>query len=595
MADYSLLGSFSTGGASALNGELLTKLKDADREAALFHIDKQLENITGLDAESGDALDALGESDRMTLIKAQTADLMAQMSSFDLNSSSVTSFDSVSASTTGTSAVFDAVDVSGLEPGTNNIDVTQLAQRDVFQSYVWTEAEKDGVFPIISSDAGSVDVDGDGDGVDSDDADNLALVKSSKLSVEVDGTTYDFNIFKDLTVGTIAELDDKTLTELAAEINENDKLIASVESVGSDQFRLVIKSTESGTANGLTISQTNIDIGFGLMQSDDVDFTTPMGAGKITINGEVVMDDTDGKSYDELITAITDYSNNGFDFTATRVGDSIKIISNDGSAVTVVEEGSNGLNFSDTSHTLKAQNLQANVDGVDYDVDSNTLTIQGNLTMTAVELGKSTINITKDTSAILSGIESFLSSYNALVDLIDAEVADTDSPIYDLSALKSVTSGIKDKLFSTYGLSGDKSLFNYGLDLDLKGHLSMDSSKFADALVDNYDDIKNLFLGNTTDTDLAASDSTKYMGMGTLIKSYLDDLDGYDGVFTRYETNMTSRQEKLEKDREEAIKSLDSKYQALGAQYALYGSAISTMESSFSGLSMMIEQSVASK
>ena len=581
MADYSLMGSFSTGGASALSGDLLTKLKDAERGSLLFQIDDQLEAITGLDADTGDALDDLGESNKMLFIKAQALDLMAKMSSFDLASTETTAFDAVSASTTGDAAVFDAVDVGGLEPGTNNITITQLSQRDVYQSLNWTEAEKDGTFPIVSSEAG-------------DDAADLALVKSSKLSVEVDGTTYDFNIFKDLTVATMAELDDKTLDELADEINANEKLIASVEAVGTDAYRLVIKSADSGTDNALTISQTNINIGFGDTKSTTIsNWGDVLGAGSIEINGTLVVANTDGKTYQQVLDEIEAHG----DFSAVKSdGDTkIKITADDGSAATVVETGSNNLNFTDSSHTLTAQNLNANVDGIDYDVSSNTLTIQGNLTMTAVELGDATINITKDTSAILTGVESFITSYNALVDLVDAEVADTDSPMYDLSSLRSLTSDIKEKLFSSYGLDGDQSLFNYGLELDLTGHLSLDTSILGEALVDNYDDIKNMFLGNTTDTDLAASDATKYMGLGTVLKTFLDDLDGTDGLITRYEASIASRKEQLEEDREAAIKSLDTKYETLANQFSMYGSAITQMESAFSGMKMMIEQSMVSK
>jgi len=105
MADYSMLGSFSTGGASALNGDLLTKLREADQASALFYIDKQLEDITGVDADTGDALDTLGETDKMAIISAQAADLMAKISTFDLASTDTTVFDAVSASTTGDAAV----------------------------------------------------------------------------------------------------------------------------------------------------------------------------------------------------------------------------------------------------------------------------------------------------------------------------------------------------------------------------------------------------------------------------------------------------------------------------------------------------------
>lgn len=599
MADYSLLGSFSTGGASSLNAELITKLKDADKAAILTNIDSQLESITGIDAETGDALEKLGESDTLNIIKAQTLSLMSSLSAFDLDTTGSTAFDSVSASTTGTAAVFDAVDAGGLEEGTTNITIEQLAQKDVYQSVIWTQDEMDANFPIVSSDAGTGNAE-----------DDLDLIKSSKLSVSVGGETFDFNIFKDLSVEAVSDLSSKSLSELAAEINENEKLIASVETVGTDQFRLVIKSADSGEDNSLTISQTNINIGFSnnKYSSEAVSDTTALidqgqtAGDEISVNG--VSFSTVGKSYEALATEINDYNSGtgdsltpgaGDTFTATIVDGQIEIKTQDLSQQVSITQTGVDLGFynSNSSHTQNAQNLEANVDGVDYNISSNTLTIQGNLTMTAVEIGNSTIDIQKDTSAIVTGIESIVDNYNDLVTLITDELESADSVMSDSSTLKTILSSIKDTFFASYGANDDLNLFNFGLELNSEGVMSLDKTIFGEALVNNYDDVQNLFLGNTTDEELAASDATRYLGMGTILQDYLDQLDSSTGMIGRYETSITDKQERLTTEREEALASLDTKYDTMSAQFALYTSAITTLESSFSSLSLMIDQSVS--
>ena len=43
MSDYSMMGSFSTGGAAALNGELIQKLYDAEKASKVDPIEKSLE------------------------------------------------------------------------------------------------------------------------------------------------------------------------------------------------------------------------------------------------------------------------------------------------------------------------------------------------------------------------------------------------------------------------------------------------------------------------------------------------------------------------------------------------------------------------
>ncbi|MEA1913972.1 MAG: flagellar filament capping protein FliD, partial [Campylobacterota bacterium] len=172
----------------------------------------------------------------------------------------------------------------------------------------------------------------------------------------------------------------------------------------------------------------------------------------------------------------------------------------------------------------------------------------------------------------------------ALVDLIDNEVYSEDSPIQDASSLKMMMGSIKDMIFGSYGENDDQNLFGYGLSLDESGHLSLDSEKFGAALTNDFDGLKDFFLGKAEDK-----------GFGTLMKEYLVGLDQYEGLLYNYKENMASRQEKLEEEREKAIETLDTKYDIMAAQFAAYSSIIAQMEASFGGMQMMIDQSVAQK
>lgn len=708
MADYSLLGTFSTGGASTLNADLIDKLKNAERESVLTTIDNQLEKITGVDADTKEALDFVGESSTLAVIKAQTLDLLSKVSQFDLDSSTTTAFDTVSASTTGTAAVFDAVDVGGLEPGTTNITVSQLAQRDVYQSDTFNASTKDGGVPIVSDTA-------DNDGTSDDDTgDDLALLLSSKLSVTLmdtdltgklvsndtvnltdtisgkitigttefntgteitdfnndgsitvydmitainnegtytasvgsdgrliianadDSTTsisisnnlnlafsefnyaiHEFNAVTDTSVTSVSNVSMKGLSDFVDEINANDDLIASIETVGVDQYKIVIKSAEAGLNNALKIEQTNLDFGFSNESSTTaISSLDDVISGSVTINGTVYSTEPGFGDVD-----ITDLDTSGAityrDLQATLEAQAGLTASFDSNNKLVIETVDNyftasggaqtgsyskveitndtlGLGFDYASRTQVAQNLNANIDGVDYDTNSNTVTIQGNLTMTAVETGNATIDIQRDTSTIMTGLQSVIESYNSLSELIETESQNPDSSISDISTLRGVLSDIKEMLFTSYGQNADLNLFNYGLELDLEGKLSLDTTEFGQALVDNYDNIKDLLLGNTTDSDTASSDSTKFLGLGTLLQDYIDNLDSYDsGLFTRYETSISERKEDLEKEREETLEALDAKYASMANQFAQYAAVISQLESAFSGLSLMIDQSVA--
>lgn len=290
--------------------------------------------------------------------------------------------------------------------------------------------------------------------------------------------------------------------DLAKEINSKTGLSANIEKVGDNDFRIIIKSTDSGLANQLTISgDTNLL---------------------------------------------------GLDAPENKV--------------------------------QSAQNMEAIIDGVNYNVSSNTITIQGGLSVTAVALGTSSINIEKDNTAIAPAMQNFIDKYNELVDLVDSELYAKDTALNDTSSIRMILSTIKNTMFNGYGTGGELSIFNYGFGLDEKGKMSLDSQKFGEAVLNNLDDLKELFIG-----------VPEAKGLGTTLKETLDDMKLTNGLLRMYGDNMTTRKETLEKEQTKAIEQLDAKYLQLANQFAAYTAIISQMESAFGGLKMMIQQSVASK
>lgn len=452
------------GQASTLNQELIDKLKEADRKATVEPLEDRLDNITR--EEDGEAV-------KLAAIMEKANELLDAIKPFDLYvSGGVTAFDQKTASTTGESVVFDAADESQLNLGTTTVEITTLAKRDVFQSTAVDSATKDATL-----DAGNL---------------TIALAGSDGLY----STSYTF------------DTTDKTYEDLATEINANSDLTASVEQVGDDSYRLVVKSANSGLESELQIT----------------------GAASQTLG----------------------YTTDG---TTEAAGANVQ----------------------------PATNLAATVNGIDYDVSSNTIVVDGGLKITAVSEGISAISVDKDTTSVSDFMQYFVNTYNELVTMVDDELYSADSPMQDTSSLRSMMEGIKDKLFGSYGTDDSLSIFNFGIDVDKTGFLSLDTAKFNDKVANNMDDLKSLFLGVAEDE-----------GLGTQLKVFIDDLDGYDGLLYTYEENMNSRQKSLEEERDKAIEALDSKYSLLAQQFASYSSLIQQMESSFAGLNMMIQQSVAS-
>ena len=393
--------------------------------------------------------------------KGKVSDLLDLVDDFDLYTSGTNIFDEITATTSGTSVSFDAADTSKLNPGTISVDVTQLAQKDVYQSNTISD--------ITST-----------------------ITNGGTLSITVGDTTYDFD-----TTG-------KSYEDLVEEMSYYSKLDVNLEKVNNTDYRMIVKGTESGTANAVTISQS----------------------------------------------------------------------------------GTTNLGFNDTgNHVLTAQNMEATIDGVDYDVSSNKLTMESGLIIQAVSTGVSSINMERDTSTIVTRISDIATKYNDLVDLIDSYTLgdeDTAATISDSSTLKSMMSGIKEILFDSYGLNNEESMFKYGISFDSDGYMNVNTTTLTTAVTDNYDDLRELFVGYA-----------EKEGLGTRLKTYLDSLDSSTGLLTTYEDRLNTYIDTLSDDYDTASEKLDEKYTAMATQFAAYTVLITQMENAFASLKLLIDTSTS--
>lgn len=434
-------------GSTSLNQDLIDKLKEAEKKANITPLETRLEDIT-LEKEIFNEIDS------------KVSEVLDAIKPFDLYvSGGVNAFNQKTATTSGDSVMFDAADVSVLNKGVTSVEIISLAQKDVYQTNSVDGATKD------------------------------AVINAGNLEITVNGILETF------------DTTNMTYDQLATAINAKTGMNASLEQVGSDSFRIVIKSEESGVDNALTIG---------------------------------------------------------------------------GAAATTL-----GLDVS-TNHTLTAQDLNAFVDGVEYNISSNEFTVDG-LKISAMKEGVSTINVVNDPSSAISAMQTFVSTYNEMVTMIDDATFEADSPVTNRSGLRDIVNLIKNKLFGMYGENDDKSIFTYGFELDKSGMLSLDETKFAEAMDEDLSGLEDLFIG-----------VAEKEGLGTQLKSLIDEMSFSGGVLTVYETDMTSRETTLNEDKEKAEEALDEKYKQLALQFSAYTAIITQMENSFSGLQLMINQSTAS-
>jgi flagellar hook-associated protein 2 len=515
-------------GSTGLSTELIEKLKNAERKAQVEPIETR---ITDWDTE----VEQFGE------IEAKINELLEASKKFDLFSTNANAFEQVYAKTSGTAVSFDATDTSNLKPGTVAVTVSQLAQKDVYMS------------DIIS--------------------DKSAKMGAGTIEIEVGGDTLTFNTTN------------KSYSTLVAEMNTYSKLDVALEKVSDSEYRMIIKSAESGLDNALTVTQTGA-VNLGLGDSYTSQANTFVGGDTVASGEEIAFTDgtnsvsvvADGlKTYQDVIDEINGDGN----FTATLVDGKISIATNNGAPLEVTSDTMFGLQ--NDSQTQKAQNMLANVDGIDYNVSTNKIIMQSGLTISALETGSASVGIQRDTAGIETAFSELISTYNDMVDLVTNYTISAESKIEDKATIRSILGQLKDMIFgSGYGENNDKSLFNYGVDLDKSGYLSIDSAKFNQAIAEDFTGLKSILVG-----------SAEEKGIGTRIKEYIDELDGFGGLLTSYGDNMTTKRTALESEKNKAVEFLDSKYSQMASQFAAYTAIISQFENAFSGLKMMIAQSTA--
>lgn len=440
------------GQAASLNSDMLEKLKAVDRKATVEPIEKKLEKF---------------ESEKKVIsdVTTKVNELFDAVKVFSLNQSTGTNaFQQKSANVSGEGVVFDSDDLSALKTGSMRVQVDKLAQKDVWQSGLF-----DG--PTVTKDT---------------------LVDQGNLTIN--GSTIDTN--------------DKSYSDVVKEINKIDGVQASLVENSAGGFRISIKSSETGVANKLNLSDNAANVLFRVNETDPLIL----------------------KNY----------------------------------------------------HVLEAQDMELRADGVNYSSSSNTITIDGLKITATKETGDSTINIENDTTTLSAQMKNFADKFNELRATIENEIYSADASVDNKGALRDMLATIKNELFGTG--SGDKSIFSFGFSLDEKsGDILFNQKDFEASIKNGTADLEALFAG-TPDKKGIATSMDEAISISGVTKNLLD-----------YEINMLEREERLKKDKEAAETTLDNKYSQMAQQFATYGVMINQMESSFSGLKMLILQSQASR
>lgn len=275
-------------------------------------------------------------------------------------------------------------------------------------------------------------------------------------------------------------------------------------------------SSVAYTNGSTTVGQGSITIELGAWNSDQSIFTAKSGVTPVTISIAAGSDSltsirdqinaakagvsasvvTDSKGARLVLRSQTTGEENGFRVT---VSDADGSDSDTAGLSALAYDPSAGV--AAMTQNLAAANARANINGLDIDSSTNTLSgaVEG-LTLNLLKAGSGTVNITvgSDTTGIKKTITDFVSSYNTLASMLRdqtkydsankaAGALQGDSRIVRLQAQLRTLSGGSTTLGSAFGR-----LAEIGLDPAGDGTITVNSTKLTNAL-GKLSDLKQLF------------------------------------------------------------------------------------------------------
>ena len=288
-------------------------------------------------------------------------------------------------------------------------------------------------------------------------------------------------------------------------------------------------------------------------------------------------DGTDGLTLVELSNAIDDID--GLTSYTVYTGSVYQLViqgDDEGEAITVVETatGTDSLNM---ATSIAATDAEIEINGITITDDTNIITdaIPGmTLTLTDATATSFSVVVAEDPDAIEEQVQTFVDAYNAVVSFINVNsVFDADTGIrgefVGEASVKRVLGGLRTEITSEYAdlSQGYDALSLVGIELDGDGVLEIDSDVFQEVVVDEPDQVADLF---TSADGFVAS-------MLARIDLYTDSIDG----------SLEVRKDTLEdriSDLEDQIDAQDRRLARLQArlttQYAGMESMISSLSSS---------------
>jgi flagellar hook-associated protein 2 len=426
-----------------------------------------------------------------------------------------------------------------------------------------------------------------------------------------------------------------TLSEIRDAINDsvdNTSVSATIITDDSGQH-LVLNSKKTGLDNAITVNVDDIDLNNGdtsglsrlasdatnkLTSANGFSSTDTVGSGTLTFN-------SDDNDFTVTIAATDTLSDIMETINSNATNDSVRAsIANDGTSdylvfssresgsshaitVTALDDDTNNLdslgisqfasanmtastNVSNMAEVDVASDAKIVIDGT-ISVSNSTNVFKGVIDGVDITANKahavdddiSKISISENNDNVAGGLNTFISSFNSLLDLSNQLGKSGEGGVGPLSG-DSLLRGVMSKLRSQFNKGFDigngetLTLSELGVRTERSGQLSLDKSTLDDLLEENPDKIQNFFLGED-----------KKSGFVTDIQEFIGFYSDSGGLIQQRIDGKTTQIEKLDSDLESFQAKMESLESRLFAQYNAMDLIVAQMNSTSSYLMTQLD------
>lgn len=443
-------------------------------------------------------------------------------------------------------------------------------------------------------------------------------IKVNQLATASQMTSYSFTK-SDSTVGTgtlhfkvgdgekqsvAIDTESQSLEDIAQTINDaGTGVSASVIKVADSDYRLTLTAKDTGKDISYTYQEsgftfdTTVQAGSSngeTMKSQGYgDAGTALGiTGTLSINGTNISL-TGTESLNDIQTSVDALANISaavnFDNTTGKYSLSVTNETNEGEVQLSFKDTDDASGLShlvDTSKTVASKKALVNINNLDVQRDSNTITdlISGvSLNLVSEDTTKTVnVSVTSNHSTAKTKMDGFVESFNNVIKSLnslqsyDKESGNAGNLLGDSTA-NLLRSGLRRMIFSSVsGVASEvNSLSRLGIEVEKTGLLSFDSSKFTSAMEDNPDDVTNFF----------TADASNVKGIAVQFDSYLSGyLDSKKGILSAKIDGYTDSSSKIDKNIEAINTRLAKREDTLRKQFNSLEQLLSTFSTTSSYL-----------